>query len=95
MKLPKITTAHTTNLPTLTVAEDTCVKYKFLILKLHASRIENLFNLGPTLKDKFCVTFAEVVSNIFQEVFRWVYSNLLVESEGAPQTDEYFYYGVI
>ena len=67
----------------------------FLIPKVHASRIEILFILGPTLKYKFCVTFAEGVSNNLQEVFRLVYSNLLVKFEGGPQADEYLHYGVI
>jgi hypothetical protein len=41
--------------------------------------------LGATLSVKFFVTFPQVVSTISKEMFRWVYSNLLVEFEGCPQ----------
>ena len=50
-------TDHTINRSPLAVAECKCVMGKFLIPKLHDSKIENLINLGPTIKIKFMSRF--------------------------------------
>jgi hypothetical protein len=39
VKLPKITTAHTTILPPLALAEDKCVLDKFLTPKFHSFKL--------------------------------------------------------
>ena len=65
-----IATTHMTIRTPLAIAEGTCVMDKFLIPKFHDSKIESLNILGPTFKNKFYVTFSEVVLYIYQKVLR-------------------------
>ena len=69
VNLSKNITSHTTNRPPLAVAEDNSVMEKFLIPKLHDSKIANLIILGSKLKDNVCVTFPEVVPNLTKKYF--------------------------
>ena len=69
VKAPYNTTAHKTNRPPLAVAEGKCVMDKFLIRKLHDSKIEK-HRCGPHVQNKIYVVFPDVVPNINQEVLR-------------------------
>jgi len=48
--------------------------------------------LGVTLTVKFYIVFSEVVATIYEEMFRRVYSNLLLKFDGGPRAEEYFHY---
>jgi len=95
VKLPKNTATYTTILPPLGLVEGKCVFDNFLFPKFHSSKFKIFLFSAQILRLNFMPNFQKLFKTFSKKIFRWVYSNLLVEFEGGPQAGEYGLYCVI